>query len=369
MNLLSPIWPLYVSSLGASPSQLGYIIAVSNAIAAILQIPSGLLSDRYGRKMLNAIGTFLGIFPPLLYTLARTWTDLIPWVVLNGVATGLYLPIRWSFVADYSTPGRRAVAYSWMNIAFLLGSTVAPFAGGLVADAFGVLAPFPVCFAIMCACFGFSLLLQEPKKTRSQRPLATGSAVKTQGFLQIAIIFSALSVIQLAGIGMYSPITPEFMERQFTADYTAIGILYAVGFGMSSMIVQIPGGRLTAKRSRKKTILLATVLSSPFFGLFALSRSFFEAVLLMFLSNVILNVSWPAYQDLMMELTPSAHWGFMNGLSATSSFAGMMVGSAISGVLWEGFGMFFPYYVSAVMVLLSAVPLIFLKETTDRRER
>ena len=134
------------------------------------------------------------------------------------------------------------------------------------------------------------------------------------------------------------------------------------------MVVQIPGARLAARYGRKKMVLLTIVASAPFFGLFALSLSFLECIILMFLSNAILNLSWPAYQDLIMELTPSSRWGLMNGLSATSFWGGMTIGSAMSGVLWESFGMFFPYYVSAVLVLFSVLPILFVKEPNRRAQ-
>jgi len=40
----------------------------------------------------------------------------------------------------------------------------------------------------------------------------------------------------------------------------------------------------------------------------------------------------------------------------------MMIGSAVSGLLWDTFGMFIPYYVSAVAMFLSVIPALFLRE-------
>jgi predicted MFS family arabinose efflux permease len=181
-----------------------------------------------------------------------------------------------------------------------------------------------------------------------------------------ALAFSAVNIIQGIGLGITSPIIPIFAEKQFMSGYTEIGILYAVGLGMASMVVQIPGGKLASRYSKKKITFLTTAFSAPFFGLFALSRSFMEATFLMFLSYAIINFSWPAYQDLMMELTPASRWGLMNGLAATCNGIGMTIGSAMSGVLWENFGMFVPFYVSALFVLVSSVPYLFLSETANK---
>ena len=368
VNLVSPIWPLYISSMGASKVELGYILAVPNAIAAFMNIPGGTASDRYGRRRLNAIGTFLGVFPPLFYILASNWVDLIPWVVVTGLSTGLYMPIRWTIIADSTRDESRAMTYSWMNIAFLLGSTVAPFLGGLIADSFGIHSTFILYFVLMASCFVFSLLLKETRMPSSQRKDQSVDEVGSKGLLSILLIFSVLNITQAIGMGIYGPITPGFVEERFSAGYTDVGILYAVGFGLSSMVVQIPGAKLATRYDRKKIVLLTIIASAPFFGLFGSSRSFPECVILMFLSNAILNVSWPAYQDLMMALTPPARRGLMNGLASTCFLGGMTIGSAMSGVLWERCGMFFPYYLSAAMVLLSVLPIFFVREAGGKAQ-
>ncbi len=368
VNLSTPIWAFYITSLGASVVELGYISAIPSAVSAFVNILGGSLSDRYGRRKLNALGTCLGTLPPLFYIFAKNWVELIPWVILSGLAGGLGMPVRWSMIADSSSEDRRAMMFGLMNIALLLGMTVAPILGGLIADAYGIRTTFVLYFVLMSASFFCSLLLQESMKPLSRHQTQKSDTAESRTFVGTMLIVLTLNVAVATGTGIYSPITPLFLEKRFSTVYADVGILYAIGFGLSSMMVQIPGGKMATKYNRKKLVIVTTVLSTPFFGLFALSRSFVECVILMFLSNVILNLSWPAYQDLTMALTPPSRRGLMNGLSGTSFLAGMMIGQAISGILWESFGMFLPYYLSAVLVLISALPAFFLKETGSRAQ-
>jgi len=346
-------------------TELGLVFSVSNAVAAVLQIPSGLLSDKFGRKKIHCIGTFLGVFPPLLYTLANNWGDLIPWVILSGVSVGLYVPVRWTVVADISTTKTMATAYSWTNVAWLTGSTVGPLLGGLVADFYGVKAPFLVCFALTSFSFPMVLLLRE---TAGQGSLKTATQEGIRGdlepfpFLWVAFLFSAMNVIQGIGIGIFSPITSVFASVRFGADYALLGLLYAVGFGLPSIIVQVPGAALANRYDRRKILIVTFTVSAPFYGLLAMSRNLMELTALMFLGNTFLNISWPAYQALMMDLTSSLRRGLINGVSATTFWLGMMLGSALSGLLWDTFGMHIPYYISALFMFLSAFPSFFLKE-------
>ena len=362
-NLITPLWPIYVRSLGASMSEVGYVFSISYAIAAVLQIPSGMISDKYGRKKLHIVGTLVGVFPPLLYTVAKSWSDLIPWVILAGISMGLYAPIRWSIVADDSTVQTRAMAYSWTNVAWLLGPTVAPLLGGVMADVYGIQTPFLWCFALTGLTFPLTLLLPETRgKSSFNLAHTTVDEPNSPTLLSVILIFTLINVIQGIGIGIFSPITPNFVQKRFSLDLTLVGLLYAVGFGLGSVVVQVPGGRWAGRYSRKKILITTFALSAPFFSVFALSQNIIELFVFIFLLNVILNFSWPAFQALLMDLTPPASWGLMNGISATTFWAGMTMGSAASGILWDTFGMFIPYHVSALAIFLSAVPALFLKE-------
>jgi DHA1 family multidrug resistance protein-like MFS transporter len=372
VDLITPIWPIYIrDSLGASMTELGLVFSLANAVAAVMQIPSGFLSDKYGRKRLHILGTLVAAFPPLMYVLARNWIDLVPGVMLSGLATGLYLPIRWAMTADASSTETMASAYSWTNIAWLVGSTVAPFLGGLAADLFGIRSPFVVCFLLRFAVVPLAFLLQE---TRRKEPLTLVQEANDAGephsnYLAIMASFSLINIVQGISVGVTGPVIPVFAVSRFHVDYTFVGIMYAVGFGVASILVQIPGAKCSDRFDRRKVMLVTFVASSPFLLLMAYSQNMLELILLMFLSNVILNLHWAAYQTLMMDATPASKWGLVNGVAATTWWIGVMSGNMLSGVLWDTWGVLAPFYISSFTMALSALPLLWLKETKAKQAR
>ncbi|MDH5451099.1 MAG: MFS transporter [Candidatus Bathyarchaeota archaeon] len=369
IDMITPIWPIYIkSSLGASMTELGFVFSVSSAVAAVTQILSGFLSDKYGRKRLHVLGTLLIAFPPLMYALASDWTDLVPWVMLSGFATGLYLPVRWAIVADVSSTETMASAYSWTNISWLVGFTIAPFVGGITADLFGIRSPFFLCFILGLAVFPLTLLMQETRRRAQVKGINKETASErlpdvTDRYLLTVVLFSLINIIQGLGLGVTGPVIPVFVVSNFPVDYTFIGILYAIGFGVASIIVQIPGGKCSDLFDRRKVMFLTFVASSPFFLLFAYSRSMLELILFMFLSRAILNLSWSPFQTLMMDATPASKWGLINGVSAATFWIGLLMGNAFSGILWDSWGMIAPFYASSFAIGLSALPLLLLKET------
>jgi len=366
VDLITPIWPIYIKSyLNASMTELGLMFSACNAVTAVMQIFSGFLSDKYGRKRIHVLGTLLAVLPPLMYTFACNWVDLVPWVMLSGLATGLYLPVRWTIVADVSSTKTMASTYSWTNISWLVGSTIAPFIGGTAADSFGIHFPFFASFILMFAVFPFTLLMQETRR----KPQVQGIHHKNEeadaidGYLSAIVLFSLINIIQGLGIGVAGPVIPVFVMSNFHVDYTFIGILYAIGFGVASLIVQIPGARCSNLFDRRKVMFVTFVASTPFFLLFAHSRNTLELIVFMFLSRVILNLHWSSFQTLIMDSTPSSKWGLTNGVSAATFWTGLLIGNALSGVLWDNWGMLMPFYATCFAIGMSALPLLLLKET------
>ena len=207
--------------------------------------------------------------------------------------------------------------------------------------------------------------MQETRRNVPQPPVKDerDAGDPPNNYLAILIPFSLINIIQGISLGVTGPVIPVFAISRFSVDYTLVGLMYAIGFGVASILVQIPGAKCSDRFDRRKVMFVTFVASSPFFLLMAYANNMLELVLLMFLSNVILNLHWSAYQTLMMDATPSAKWGLVNGIAATTWWIGVMAGNALSGVLWDRWGMMVPFYVSSLTMVLSALPLLLLKET------
>ncbi len=160
---------------------------------------------------------------------------------------------------------------------------------------------------------------------------------------------------------------PIFVISKFHAEYTYVGVMYAIGFGVASIVVQIPGAKCSDLFDRRRVMFVTFVASSPFFLLLPYSRNMLELIILMFVSNAILNLHWSAYQTLLMDATPSSKWGLVNGFASTTWWIGIMSGNALSGILWDSLGVFAPFYMSSLTMALSALPLLWLKETRAKR--
>jgi len=353
-QLIAPIWPLYIKSLGSSMTELGLVFTISNAVLALLMIPSGWLSDKYGRRVINTAGSLIMVFPPLLYTIAKSWTDLIPWVILSGAAEGLCLPVREAIVADESTPENRAMTYSLTNIALYSGLIAGPLLGGLIADVYGLRTVFFPCFILFCSCVPFALMIQDrtqkkPPETQEHKE----TSQKQHSFQLLVLWFSLINIVDGIGFGNLIPITPVFLKTHHALNTTLIGLIYTIS-GFTMIVGQVPCGKLADRYEKKKFYIIGKTIAALFCITFALSRSFIELIVFRALMYGVNEGAWPALQAWRMDVTPPPKWGLMNGIIHASFMTGNMVGSAFSGILWDNFGILVPFYVAALTIFLQA---------------
>ncbi|HEX9156515.1 MAG TPA: MFS transporter, partial [Syntrophales bacterium] len=106
-DMIYPIWPLFVASLGANMAVLGLIDGIGNAIVSISQALSGYISDRTRkRKIFIWLGYLCGGISRLGYALSATWHWLVPFRILDRAGKMRGAP-RDAMVADLSMRSNR----------------------------------------------------------------------------------------------------------------------------------------------------------------------------------------------------------------------------------------------------------------------
>jgi MFS family permease len=132
------IFPLFFASFGLHVDRIGILKAVYPATWGILQIATGPLSDRWGRKGLIVAGMWVqaaGLF------LTAATTHFEGWLVgslLLGLGTAMVYPSLIAAVSDASHPSWRARSLSVYRFWRDLGYAIGALAAGLIADLVGM---------------------------------------------------------------------------------------------------------------------------------------------------------------------------------------------------------------------------------------
>lgn len=131
------IFPLFFASFGLGVERIGVLKAVYPAIWGILQVATGPLSDRWGRKGLIVAGMWVQSAGLFLTAATREFQWWLLGSLLLGLGTAMVYPSLIASVSDASHPTWRARSLSVYRFWRDLGYAIGALAAGLIADSFG----------------------------------------------------------------------------------------------------------------------------------------------------------------------------------------------------------------------------------------
>lgn len=275
-----PVLSLFAESLGAGPERIGLIVSVSTITGVLLKLPSGALSDIYGRKMLLRIGVVAFGLPPFIYPFISDLNALTALRFVHGLATAIFAPSALATVADLYKE-RRGAALGTYTACTQSGSLLGPFLGGWLAYTAGFSTAFVTAgvFGCIAILIFFSLHLDEPPPRVRERGLAPVMAEMGKGFLVVArnrkvLITSSTDAAKMVANGALMAFLPLY-GLSVGLNAGQVGLLFSVQ-AVTSFLSKPVMGRVSDRVGRQPLILAGllicavTFISMPHVGSFAL---------------------------------------------------------------------------------------------------
>ena len=132
------LFPLFFAAAGLSVRQIGVLAFIYPATWGVVQLWTGALSDRVGRKWLIATGMLTQGAALLAMVLVRGFTPWLATGALLGVGTAMVYPTLLAAIGDVAHPSWRGSAVGvyrlWRDSGYAVGAVLA----GALADEFGM---------------------------------------------------------------------------------------------------------------------------------------------------------------------------------------------------------------------------------------
>jgi MFS family permease len=132
------IYPLFFSSHGLGVAAIGVVKAVYPGVWGALQIVTGPLSDRIGRKWLIAAGMAVQAGGIWLTVLVPAYPAWLAAAVLQGLGTAMVYPTLLAVIGDVAHPTWRATSFGVYRLWRDLGYAVGALLSGVLADWLGM---------------------------------------------------------------------------------------------------------------------------------------------------------------------------------------------------------------------------------------
>jgi MFS family permease len=345
-----PIWPLYLESMGATIMDISLVASIANLADTFLRAFTGLGSDIYGRRRFIILSSILSTVALFLYTVPHEWFYLIPFVALYAASFSFFMPARTAFIADCCPPKDRTRTYSFINIAWPIGSIVGPIIGGVLAEQFGWTYAFYAASGISALTLIPGLMLSEGNTTRTHLGISFSG-------LRSASPFLAYNFLNGLGMGLTNAIISLYVQLTFNATPTDVGLFFSLGSGLAMLIAQLPGAWIPSRFGRRRTILFCECLLPPLFALWPFAGSYPALLLIYMAINGFWSMTWPSSLSLLMDAADEDRRGAITGFAQTFLMLGFTVGPLMGGLLWDGINPAAPFYASAV-VLAATIPVV-----------
>jgi MFS family permease len=354
----SPVLPLFASHLGADPSEVGFVAAVSTFAGIVASIPAGMLSDKFGRRKMLIFSLIVFSTAPFMYLFVSNIWQLALVRFYHGFATAIFVPVAMALVADLFH-SERGEKMGWFSTSTLIGRFMAPVAGGTIISllVFNPGLSYKVVY-LVCGIAGilaliltFKLPSAPDKKIEKQDWEKTFASFKSVLSNKFILITAAAHAVMLFAYGTFETFLPLYAIKSGLS-------AYEVGLLLSAQVITIAltkptMGTISDKYGRQPQIFFGALIGAAAIGSFALFKSFIPLLALSILFGLSLSFVTSATSAFIADLSRQETHGSAMGLLGSIMDIGHTLGPLVSGVVVLYFG-FDKAFIGAALVLIAA---------------
>lgn len=181
------------------------MIAIPVLLGSVGRIPMGLLTDRFGGRLMFSALLIFGLFPAVALVLNHSYPSLLFWGFWLGMA-GTSFAVGVAFVSRWFPPEKQGAALGIYGIGNI-GQSIAVFFGPVLANRFGIASTF-VLFGIASLVWGLVFTVWAWNATAPMRQRTLGENIRVLRREPLSWILSLFYFLTFGGfvaLGVYLP--------------------------------------------------------------------------------------------------------------------------------------------------------------------
>ena len=377
MGVFGVMYNLYISELHLGETVNGKVISVASLATAIMLIPAGLLSDKFGRRKMILIGTCCTVFLLFGRSIVVTEMPMLVFAFAGGIVWALVQVSGIPFLAENSRSDERMKLFSFHFALVTIAGVVGNLLGGIIADAVQYLTPLNAAQSIRVSllvgvaiftCGIIPLLKLKPnvknedaKKIEQQKE--TGKEGSFRFNLKMIALFSFANWLIGTGSGLVIPYLNLYFANRFDASNSYIGFILALGSAMTAVAMLI-GPALVNKVGKVRALVIFQLSSIPFLFLTAYTSSLILASFGFLMRQALMNAGNPITSAIAMDVVSDKYKGLGNSVNQMVFNIGWATMGVPSMWLVVTFGSYWGYAyafsITGVLYLISSIYFYFV---------
>lgn len=351
MALFSLLYNLYLLRLSYQEDFIGQVASMAPLATGLLALPTGILSDRLGRRpFLIASGLLLAVSQ-----VGLCWTtspgSLLAFSFVGGVAMAFIWVNHVPFLSDNAHPARRAEALAIWSALQIIVRMLLSLIGGFMPGVMGYFlglsteAPAPFRYALLlgaaCSLIAVVPLLYASGQTRRERaPAPRRSPDEDRPAVTPWRVFAAITALSGTrgfSMGLTYPFFNVFFEAELGIGPVAIGAIFFLS-QLAGLPATFAAPTLVRRFGPTLTILPARTVGGSALGIMGAFISLPLAVPMFLLVRIGEVIDNPSDQHFSTQVLPRCYWARIQGLRVCGFQLLNFLGSLLGGTLILDYG-------------------------------
>ena len=354
--MILPVLALYTDEFtGATPYLIGLALGIYGLTQAILQVPFGAASDRWGRKPLIMLGLIIFAVGSVIAAEATSIFGVILGRALQGA--GAISAVILAMVGDLIRESQRPKSMAIVGMAFGFSFVLALTLGPVLAQLVGIRGVFWIAFCLACAAMLLVVTAVPAKSAQvednvtEQKPVGSKRAIFGR---QMLMLYSGTMTIHAAITALFLAF-PLFIVENFEIARADMWKVY-VPVVLASALLTVPFIRYSSRSKRANDVMMVSGIilvvahGVLYFG--SAGQLFTLLVAGLWLFFVGFNTLEALLPSITVSRVLSNMRGTTMGVFNSCTFIGAFLGGVIGGLIYTRHGASGVFLFSGIVILI-----------------
>ncbi|HUW77787.1 MAG TPA: MFS transporter [Candidatus Nanopelagicaceae bacterium] len=367
-GVVVPVIPVFARSFGVGNAAAGAVISTFAFMRLSTGLFGGRLVDRFGERLVLAVGIAIVAASSALAGLAQSYPQLLLLRSLGGIGSSMFTISAASLLLRIVPDDQRGRSQSIYQSGFLIGGITGPAIGGLLAT-ISIRAPFFV-YALSLTVAGLiaAIYLSHSRlsaaggvdiaaRTQTEHT-SLREALKMQSYLTALVCSFALGWTLF---GMRATLVPLLVTEHMKLAPSWTGVAFTVA-SIAGAVTLLPAGQVSDVRGRRPALLIGITTGIAAFLLLIWSPNIAVVVVAMGLTGIAGSFFGTTPAAVVGDIL-KGRGGQVIALFQMASDFGSILGPLVAGWLADRYSFRAAFMIAPIILVSALLMAIRLGET------